>query len=107
MVLFFIEIFVYLKWRRNKHQSKFIQRMLRLFKQTNKMQRGNLTVVAEVWMRLCRISIPHAKASTSRLLATSTINKRHWHVSFTVHKKMMGGIKKGNQYFNHLKVINP
>ena len=38
------EIFVYLKWSRNKHQSKFMQKLLRLFKQRN------LTVVAEVWM---------------------------------------------------------
>ena len=57
-------------------------------------------------MPLCTISISHAKASTSRVLATSTINKRHWGLSFTAHRKTMGRIKKGNLYFNHLKVIN-
>ena len=41
----FMEIFVYLNWRRNKHQSKFNQRILRLFKQRNKMHSGNLTLV--------------------------------------------------------------
>ena len=43
MVLFFIEIIVYLKWSRNKDQSKFILRILTLFIQRNKMQSGNLT----------------------------------------------------------------
>ena len=38
-----IEIFVYLKWSRNKHQSKLIPRILRLFKQRKKMQSRNLT----------------------------------------------------------------
>ena len=71
------------------------------------MQSGNLTVVAEIWMRLCTISIPDVKASTSRVLATLTINKRHWGLSFTAHEKTMGRIKKDNQYFNHMKVINP
>ena len=58
-------------------------------------------------MRLCTISIPHVKASTSRILATSTIDKRHCGLSFTTHKKTMGRIKKVNQYFNHMKNINP
>ena len=44
LVLFFSEIFVYPKWRRNKNQSRFIHRILRLFKQRNKMQGGNLTL---------------------------------------------------------------
>ena len=61
------------------------------------MQSGNLTVVPEVWMQLCTISIPHAQASTSRVPATSTINKRHWGLSFTAHKKTMGQIKKDNK----------
>ena len=47
------------------------------------------------------------EAPTSRVLATSEINKRHWGLSFAAHKKMMGGINKGNQYFNHIKVIGP
>ena len=71
------------------------------------MQSGNLTVVAEVWMLLCTISIPHIEASISRVLATSTINKRHWGLSFTEHEKMMGGIMKDNLYLNHMKVTNP
>ena len=71
------------------------------------MQSGNLTVVAEVWMQLCTIWIPHVDASTWRVLATLTINKRHWGLSFTAHKKTMGRIKKGNLHFNHMKVINP
>ena len=71
------------------------------------MQSGNLTVVAQVWMPLCTISIPHQEASISRVLATSTINKRHWGLSFREHKKTMGRIKKGNLYLNHMKVINP
>ena len=58
-------------------------------------------------MLLCTISIPHVEASISRVLATSTINKRHWGLSFTEHKKTMGRIKKGNLYLNHMKVINP
>ena len=58
-------------------------------------------------MRLCTISIPHIQASTSRVLATSRINKHHWDLSFTAHKKTMGQIKKDNQYFNNLRVINP
>ena len=61
---FSIEIFVYLKWSRTKHQSKFIYRILRLFQQRNKMQSGNLTVVVEVWMQLCTLSIPHITALT-------------------------------------------
>ena len=32
-------------------------------------------MVGEVWKQLCSISIPHVKASTSRVLATSKINK--------------------------------
>ena len=71
------------------------------------MQIGTLTVVEEVWMLLCTISIPHVEASISQVLATSTINKRHWGLSFTEHKKTMGRIKKGNLYLNHMKVINP
>ena len=71
------------------------------------MQSWNLTVVAEVWLRLCTTLIPHVQASTSRVLAKSTINKRHWGLSFTAHKKMMRRIKNDNQYFNHIKVINP
>ena len=71
------------------------------------MQSGNLTVVAEVWMQLCTISIPDVKASTSRVLAMSTINKRQWGLSFTAHKKTMGRIRKDYQYFNYMKVINP
>ena len=71
------------------------------------MQSGNLTVVAEVWMLLCTISIPHVEASISRVLATSTIHKRHWGLSFTEHKKTMGQMKKGNLYLNHMKVTNP
>ena len=58
------------------------------------MQSGNLTVVAEVWMRLCMISIPPVKASTSRAQATSTINKRHWGLLFTAHRRIMGQIKR-------------
>ena len=85
----------------------FHQRIQRLFKKRNKMQRGNSTVVAEVWMLLCTISIPHFEESISRVLATSTINKRHWGRSFTEHEKTMGRIKKGNLYPNHTKVINP
>ena len=69
------------------------------------MQSGNLAVVAEVWMRPCTISIPHVKALTSRVLATSTTNKRRWRLLFTAHSKTMGRIKKGNHYFNHMKVI--
>ena len=71
------------------------------------MQSGNLTVVAEVCMLLCTISIPHVEASISRVLATSTINKCHQGPSFSGHKKTMGRIKKGNLYPNHMKVINP
>ena len=71
------------------------------------MQSGKLTVVAEIWMRLYTISIPHVKASTSRVLVTSTINNCHWALFFTAHKKTMGRIKKDNQYFNHMKVIGP
>ena len=71
------------------------------------MQSGNLTVVAEVWMLLCTISIPHVEASISRVLAKSTINKLHWGLSFTGHKKTMGRIKEGNLYLNHMKVTNP
>ena len=71
------------------------------------MQSRNSTVAAEVWMQLCTISIPHLKASTSRVLATSTINNRHWGLSFTAHKKTIGRIKKDNQYFNLMKVISP
>ena len=71
------------------------------------MQSENLTVVAEVWMLLCTILIPHVEAPISRVLATSTINKRVWGLSFTEHKKTMGRIKKGNLYLNHMKVINP
>ena len=71
------------------------------------MQSGNLTVVAEVWMLLCTISIPHVEASISQVLATSTIHKRHWGLSFTEHKRTMGRIKKGNLYLNHMKVTNP
>ena len=58
-------------------------------------------------MLLCTISIPHVEALISRVLATSTINKRHWGLSFTEHKKTMRRIKRGNLYFNHMKVINP
>ena len=57
-------------------------------------------------MLLCKISIPHVKAPISRVLATSTIKKRHWVLSFTEHKKTMGRIKKGNLYLNHMKLIN-
>ena len=71
------------------------------------MQSGNVTVVAEVWMLLCTISIPHVEASIWRVLATSTINQRHWGLSVTENKKTMGRIKKGNLYLNHMKVINP
>ena len=71
------------------------------------MQSGNLTVVAEVWMLLCTISIPHVEASIPRVLATSTNNKRHWGLLFTEHKKTMGRIIKGNLYVNHMKVVNP
>ena len=71
------------------------------------MQSGNLIVVAEVWMRLCTISIPHVKPLTSRVLATLTTDKRHWGPSFTAHKKRMGPIQKDNLCFNHMKVINP
>ena len=71
------------------------------------MQSGNLTGVAEVWMRLCTISIPHVKGSTSRVLATSTINKHHWGLLFMAHSTTMGRIKKGNHCFNHMKVIGP
>ena len=71
------------------------------------MQSGNLTVVAEVWMLMCTISIPHVEASISRVLATSTIHKCHSGLSFTEHKKTMGRIKKGNLYLNHMKVTNP
>ena len=70
------------------------------------MQNGNSTVVAEVWMLLCTISIPNVEVSISRVLASSTINKRHWGLLFTEHKKTMGRIKKGNLYLNHMKVIN-
>ena len=70
------------------------------------MQSGNSTVVAEVWMPLCTISIPHVEASTSRVLATSTISKVYWGLSFTARKKTMGRIKKDNLYSNHMKVIN-
>ena len=42
-----------------------------------------------------------------RVLATSTINKCHWGLSFTEHKETMGRIKKGNLCLNHMKVINP
>ena len=58
-------------------------------------------------MRLCTISIPHVEASISRVLAMPTINKRHWGLSFTAHRKTMGRIKKSNLYFNHMKVLNP
>ena len=51
--------------------------------------------------------IPHVKASTSRVLATSTINTCHWDPSFTAHKKTMGRIKKDKQYSNHMKVVGP
>ena len=102
---FSIGIFVYLKWSRNKHQSGFIQKLLRLLKQRTKMQGGNVTVVAEVWMRLCTISIPHVKASTSRVLATSAINNRHWGLLFTAHKKTMERIQRDSHYFNPMKVI--
>ena len=71
------------------------------------MQSGNLTVVAQEWMGLCTISIPHVKVSTSRVVVTSTIDKRHWGLSFTAHKKTMGRIKKDNLSFSHMKVINP
>ena len=64
-------------------------------------------MVAEVWMLLCTISIAHVEASISRVLATSTISKRRWGLSFTEHKKTMGRIKKGNLFLNHMKVINP
>ena len=71
------------------------------------MPSRNLTVVPEVWMLLCTISIPHVEASISRVPATSMINKCHRGLSFTEHKKTMGLIKKGNLYLNHMKVINP
>ena len=71
------------------------------------MQSGNLTVVAEVWMLLCTISIPHVEASISRVLATSTISKRNCDLSFTEQTKTMERIKKGNLYLSHMKVINP
>ena len=71
------------------------------------MQNGNLTVVAEVLMQLCTISIPNVRAPLSRVLAMSKIHKRHWGLSFTEHKKTMGRIKKGNLYLHHMKVINP
>ena len=58
-------------------------------------------------MLLCTISIPHVEALISRVLATSTINKRHWGLSFREHKQTMGRIKKGTLYLNHIKVINP
>ena len=54
----------------------------------------------------CTISIPQIEAWISRVLATSTINKRHWGLSFTEHKKTMERINKGNLYRNHMKVIN-
>ena len=73
----------------------------------NEMQSGNLTVVAEAWMLLCTTSIPHVEALISRVLAMSTIHKRHWGLSFTEHKKTMGRIKKGNLYLNHMKVTDP
>ena len=63
-------------------------------------------MVADVWMQQCTISIPHVQASPSRVLAASTINKRHWGLSFKAYKKTMGRIKKDNQYFNHMKGIN-
>ena len=66
------------------------------------MQSGTLTVVAEVWMLPCTISIPLVETSIPRVLATSTIHKR-----FREHKKTMGRIKKGNLYLNHMKVTNP
>ena len=71
------------------------------------MQSGDLTVVAEVWMLLCTISIRHVEAWISQVLATSTINKRQWGLLFTEHKKTMGRLEKGNLYLNHMKVINP
>ena len=71
------------------------------------MQSGNLTVVVEVWMLLCTISIPHVEMSISRVLATSTINKRHWGPSLPEHKKTMARIKRGNLCLNHMKVLNP
>ena len=71
------------------------------------MQSGNLAVVAEVWMLLCTISIPHVEGSIAWVLATWTINKRHWGLSFTEHQRTMGRIKKGNLYLNHMKVSNP
>ena len=58
-------------------------------------------------MLLCTISIPHVEASISRVLAKSTIHKRHWGLSFTEHKKTMGQIRRGNLHLNHMKVINP
>ena len=58
-------------------------------------------------MVLCRISILHVEVSISRVLATSTINKRHSGLSFTELKKTMRRIKKGNLYLNHMKVLNP
>ena len=69
------------------------------------MQSGNLIVVAEVWMLLCTISIPHVEASISRVLATSTIHKRHWGLSFSEHKRTMGRIKEGNLHLNHTPMI--
>ena len=71
------------------------------------MQSGNFAVVAEVWMLLCTISNPHVEASISRVLATWTINKRHWGLLFLEHRRTMGRINKGNLYLNHMKVINP
>ena len=71
------------------------------------MQSGNPTVVAEVWMLLCTILIRHVEASISRVLATSTINQRHWGLSFKEHKRTMGRIKKSDRYLNYMNVINP
>ena len=71
------------------------------------MPSGNLTVVAEVCMLLCTICIPHVEALISRVLATSTIIKRHWGLSFMELKKTMGRTKKGNLYLNHMEVFNP
>ena len=95
------------EWSRDQQQGRYNQKQRRLFKLRIKMQSWKLTVVAEVWMPLCTISIPHIRASTSRVLATSTINKRHWGRLFTAHKKTMGRIKKDNQYLNHMKVVGP
>ena len=57
-------------------------------------------------MLLCTISIPRVEASISRVLATSTIHKRHWGLSFTEHKRTIGRIKKGNLYLKHMEVSN-